>query len=145
MVRTLLTVILFALLSASAYAAESYLCVADMATGFKFDKNRKEWKTTAFKAGNKYVLTKSKHEGYAWEVKKVGIRITQSWCKKDFDKYGFLLCDGFFAFKFNKNNLRFLNVHSIGYVDENLVDPEGNLPKVEGITPLMEIGKCSLL
>jgi hypothetical protein len=78
--------LLYGLLSASATASTSYVCVVDMATGFAFDKSRKEWLTTNFKADTKYLLSQSTGGKYAWVVKEVGSHSTtpEAVCKDDF-------------------------------------------------------------
>jgi hypothetical protein len=54
----LMSGLLCVLLSVPAFARGSYLCVADMATGFMFDKSRKQWYSANFKADGKYLVSK---------------------------------------------------------------------------------------
>ncbi len=150
MVRTLLMVtLLFAFLSASAYAAESYLCVADMATGFKFDENRKEWETATFKESQKYLVRKSKRKEFVWEVKQVGKSAELVFCNDDFNEVGSLVCESLgstIAFRMNKLNLRFLYSYLIGFWTDNVKDSKGTDILREGSnTPNIQMGKCSPL
>jgi hypothetical protein len=55
---------------ASCVEAQTYLCIADMATGFRFDKPTKAWVVGEFDVTDKkYILTKESDE---WVWKQVG-------------------------------------------------------------------------
>ena len=86
--------------------AESYLCVGEMATGFLFHKDKREWITGTLKAEDKYVLTRNS-EKPGWTLRLVGSSSTQSICD-DFSEHGILRCDGRIQFHMNRANLRFL-------------------------------------
>jgi hypothetical protein len=43
----------------SAVAAESYLCIPDKATGFKFDAKQEIWRNVEFMPEFKYVVTQA--------------------------------------------------------------------------------------
>ena len=141
------TVFLCCLVTTIASAGDSYLCVANMATGFAYNKTLDKWDVANFNVDDKkYVVTRSKRENFAWEVKQIGRNIPVSWCKKDINEVGLLHCEGFQYFKMNINNLRFMSVYMVGYIHYNIKDDNGNIMFKEGEnTPSMEIGKCSPL
>lgn len=122
--------------------AESYLCVADNSTGFKYDENSKTWISVPFKTDSKYLVNKSKKLG-SWVIKETGGG-TFIQCEKGFNDWGFLRCSGMSFngdFTMNNETLRFQYVYPFGYVVRayNEDNKEGS------ITPFMEIGKCSPL
>ena len=124
--------------------AASYLCVADSAAGFSFDKANKTWRHANFRTDKKYILSRSKQPGVAWDVKDFGVPVAT--CKSNFNDRGFLFCQGFgYEFRFNKNNSRFMIAYLIGYWSDSPVQ-KGSLSSDEGAnTPSIEIGKCSPL
>ncbi len=141
----LTVVLLCSQYSVQASASESYLCVADMGTGFVFDNTRKQWRISNFKAEGKYVVIKSTRKGYVREVKKIGETSVVAYCKNDFNEYGALSCERLYQFRMNKNNLRYLLIYPVGYWTDNKNAPKHD-PFAEGEdTPRMEIGKCSPL
>jgi hypothetical protein len=114
---------------------ESYICVADSATGFAFNKTSKKWKSTFFTTENKYIISKSKKAKYQWSVKEVGESYIYSSCKNDFNSGGYIFCIGIGnTFTMNKNTFRFIMTYRLGYLDG--IDNDDN-------TPHIEIGKCS--
>jgi len=121
----------------------SYLCIADSAVGFIFNKSTKAWNRTFIQTDRKYIISKSESIYDVWEVNVIGDDFPFSGCKEDFNDDGNLFCEGLSDFRFNKYNLRFLKIYPIGYWNEfrgvmkNY--KEGNN------TPYMEIGKCSPL
>jgi len=130
-----------------AFAGDSYLCVADLATGFSYNKNLDKWEIVRFKADDsKYIVSKSKSEKWAWEIKEIGESKPISWCTNGFDKNGWLHCEGFINLDMNKQNLRFIEANMFGYVYYGIKDEKGKnvFPKGFG-TPNIEIGKCSPL
>ena len=127
-------------------AAESYVCVEEMATGFAPEKNGKGWKEASFNAKDKFVIRKPKpgetgRMEYAWVVTTVGMQEVDSYCDKDFDKYGAIRCRGFYHFNFNKRSLRFLKASTMGYWEAT----QGAASPLGTLTPYMSIGKCSSL
>ena len=147
-----LILFLLCLLSAgSAVAQDSYLCIADHSTGFAFDKNSKQWSTSGFKSGNKYLISRSKQPGYVWEVKNFGETDTLAACKGDFNDVGVIYCEGFETFRFSRRNLRFLSIYALGYWNDSVNssgDKKSDIDRMfeEGKnTPGMSIGKCSPL
>jgi len=114
------------LLPLSAFAAETgFICIADAATGFTYEKSTNTWRDSSFKADGKYVLTKSQQSGIRWHVKQVGSDFPIAFCDSDFTETGAISCRGILHdFRMNKNNRRFLLVYPVGYwTDKN--------PKVE--------------
>lgn len=130
-------------------ALESYLCVADKATGFDFNKTRNEWVQANFRPTNKYVLARSKQPNFAWEVKDFGQTVSSAECRNSFNEVGNLFCSGLGGsdFRFNRNSLRYMKVYLIGYWnDGNPADRASVQLFAEGDnTPSIEIGKCSPL
>ena len=133
------------LLTAKATAGDSYLCVADMATGFIYNKTLEKWEINNLNTvDNKYRVKRSKEKEIAWEVQKIGKNIVSDFCKKDFNKNGNLECEGTDSFFMNKNNLRFILIFPYGYHNANMRNHQGALLFKEGdLTPFIEIGKCS--
>ena len=80
--------LLCSLLSVSASASISYLCVTDMDTGFAFDKDRQQWHSVDFRAESKFVVSKTTTGAHAWEVKQVGYEIPFIVCTQDFNELG---------------------------------------------------------
>lgn len=134
-------------MTTGAFAGESYLCIADMATGFSYNKTIDKWEIAKFNVDDsKYVVSKSNLKGYVWEIKKIGDSEPISWCKEDINDGGYLHCEGFEYFKMNIRNLRFMSVYMIGYINDNIKENNGSfIFKEGGNTPSMQIGKCSPL
>jgi hypothetical protein len=126
-------------------AGESYLCVTDMATGFGFDKGRRQWHRANLQDERKYLVSKATTATYAWEVEEVGETHALIECEGDFTEFGFLFCDGLGDFRMNKHTLRFLFLYPIGYWNTAPAgSPERGL-RVGADTPHMAIGKCGPL
>lgn len=141
--NTILTLFVI-LIPITAFAAESYLCAADMATGFSFDKATKQWNATTFKPDKKYIVNKSLSKKATWEVKEVGTKYPLVGYKEDFSSEGYLYCNGFLKFKMNNKSLRFLSAYLMGYY-EDYTDQEPGEPEEGEDTPYIAIGKCSPL
>ncbi len=124
--------------------AEQYLCVAEKASGFRFDETTATWVAATFRADEKFLIAPSAMKGGAWEVKKLGSSVRSYYCEDDF-KGDFLWCDTDIllvkfrdqAFRFNKGNGRFMRIYPEGYVNPTPGKPESDN------TPSIEIGKCS--
>lgn len=130
------------LLAGPVCAADSYLCVAELTTGFTFDAAKKTWKSADFRSEKKLAITRAKQKPYAWEAKEVGDSRPASTCEHDFNEAGNLFCSGVFDLRFNKRQLRFLYVYPIGYWSDDTANPtyrEGEN------TPALAIGKCRAL
>ena len=130
--------VIFFLLFTGVAVAEQYLCIAEHSVGFSYDKVKKEWENTNFKAYRKYVISERDGTKYAFQVTTVGEDIALIFCESDFDQDSYLSCTGLGDSRFNKNNGRYLYSFPYGYYD---VLP----PRMDGgsDTPLIEIGKCS--
>jgi hypothetical protein len=128
-------ILLFSLFfSFNTFAQQSYICVADSSSGFAFNKTTKKWYPTTFDVKNaKYVLSLKDR---TWNWKEIGEEFSMTQCG-EFDKNGYLSCDGMLRLMFNKKTLRFLLTYEIGYVNVGIIGTDG------GDTPNMTIGKCS--
>jgi hypothetical protein len=119
--------------------------VADMATGFAFDKNRKELHSANFKADGKYFVSKPSElipglDLYLWQVTQVGTIVPESMCENNFN-HGVLVCNtGVSLFRMSSRTLRFMLIYQMGYV----IDGTEEMKEGEN-TPYMAIGKCSPL
>lgn len=140
-----LTILTMKVAHAQVVGPETFLCVADKATGFFFDKVKKEWVSTNFRTSAKYLVTPSNQPDVSWEVKQVGEKWAHATCARDFNSNGNLICEGFGTeFRFNRNSLRYMNVYLIGYWSDG--NPKSGVGGEEGgNTPSIEIGKCSPL
>lgn len=142
--RYVAVIFLCGLLSSTAFAGESYLCIADLATGFAFDKKQGTWGNTNFKPTGKYLVSKAMNKESNWEIKEVGDSMAFAFCKDDFSENGSLPCGGFYEFRMNRNTLRFLRAYLIGYWTDGPKSPD-RLPSEGADTPAIHIGKCSPL
>jgi hypothetical protein len=119
---------------AAAQPTGQWLCISDQATGFTFESGK--WRPTNFKAGDRYIIRRSKLKGVAWEVQNFGSK--DIWpvatCDEDFNSYKFLFCHGFYEFKFNAASNRFLKAYLLGYYTNTREGED---------TPSIEIGTCS--
>jgi hypothetical protein len=121
---------------------DSYLCIPDMATGFKY-KNDK-WQATHFGVGDdKYILRRPKETDSfpdaAWVWGEFGDKRFYTRCMEDVSAYGFVFCTGIGQeLRINVNTLRYQLYYYVGYVAATINDSPGN-------TPFIEIGKCSAL
>ena len=143
--RALLGLVFIVLSVAAGAQADSYFCVADASTGFAFDKTTKTWESANFDVSDhEYILARSKIEGFAWTVTKVGDKHPTAFCKDDMrGDYAYMRC-AFFGttFRFSSKTRRFMRVRADGYVRSDVWGLGG---KEGDNTPLMEIGKCSPL
>ena len=95
---------------------EGYFCVADISSGFSYNKTSEKWIISRFNVDDKkYIIKRPKIAGNKWEVVKLGEQIALIVCKEDFNTSGFLFCKGTSEFKFNKKNLRYLKAYLFGY------------------------------
>lgn len=129
-------------LSLSAIAADSYVCLAELTTGFSFDAGKNKWKSTDFRSEKKLVISRVKQKSYAWEAKEVGDSRPGATCEQDFNEAGNLFCSGVFDLRFNNRTLRFLYVYPIGYWSD---DARVGMSREGANTPALAIGKCSPL
>ena len=94
----LMYAMLVILLAGAIQAEESYLCVSNMATGFKLAKDG-VWRQTNFKADRKY-LVKEPVKGddflsnYAFVVEHFGEGVFSSMCKRGLGRIEYISCEG---------------------------------------------------
>ena len=131
-----LTLLLLLMISTSVFANESYLCIADKATGFSFNKQSKTYERRNFNVSKgKYIL---KNNNNTWEWTDFGRKY--SLCTGSFNASGIFGCGDFESVTFNKNNLRYVKTSIFGY----LVGGDKNFNIKDGENdPYIEIGECS--
>ena len=143
---TQITTTLLILLSPVSHAEDSYLCVTEKVTGFVYDKSAGDWSITDFNAHRRYIVSRSRAEGVAWQVAQVGEVIPSTLCRHDFSSAGNLSCEGAHQFKMNRTNRRFLHAYLMGYwSDHNSETRTADNPflfKEGENTPFVEIGTC---
>jgi hypothetical protein len=131
-ILTLLTAATSVVAVAATEPTESYLCSAEQATGFAFDKNLKKWgPVTPDVTHKKYTLSSSSG---SWEWKDFGEKIGIQCISRP---SGFIGCDSVENIVFSKKSLRFMITSPFGYVNTGGISKEGSE------TPLIEIGTCS--
>ena len=121
--------------SALPQTVDSYSCVANRAAGFAFSDITKRWETVTFDVSRAlYVI--AKHDG-AWRWTKIGSTdATDTLECKDFNEFGFMICQNMVATKdvtFNRRSYRYLASDLEDYVG-GLLDRNG--------TVRVEIGNC---
>ena len=138
-------VLLCCLLTTIASADDSYLCVADMATGFQYNKALDKWEISNFLADeDKYLVSRSTDNNIVWEVKRLGESSRFALCKEDFIQHGLLYCEFNIIFNMNKFNLRFIYIRPHGYYNSRSKNDQDLLLYEDGSSmPYIEIGKCS--
>ena len=114
--------------------AQAYLCIADQAVGFRYDKNPKAWKSTLFSVKDeRYIL---KLEDKHWHWSKLGSSF-EGTCN-DFTTADTIGCVGTDEVLFNRTTLRYQLYYPFGYIAQM------TLESFEGSdTPYIEIGRCS--
>jgi len=115
--------------------ADSYLCISDAAGGAEYDAKTKQYKSTVFKTGLKYILKK---EGDNWDFDEFGTepKIISSLidCKEDKNS---LMCNTFFGqFGFTYDELRYFQTYTFGFYPTT--DTLGSTD-----SPYIELGSCS--
>lgn len=145
--RTCIIVLLLSALPALA-SAESYLCVMDQATGFRFNAAQQIWQQSNFQAGHKYLVkpnTDREIKG-KWIVSEFGERVPFARSEDDFTSTGALRCEGAFGeFAMNRKSLRFVKTYVWGFWTDAVPGEQGET-FVEGKnTPHIGIGNCSVL
>jgi hypothetical protein len=147
MKRLLLSPVLLFLLLTNPAFAENYLCIADMATGFRYNQGDKSWEGSGFRVKDSRYLISPLKNNAAYHVKRFGGTDVMSRCKEGFNEVGNLFCKGTFDISFNKNNGRFVLTHTFGYFNV-LPDSKSDSELIrksdqESATPFIEIGMCS--
>lgn len=123
--------------------AQEYVCIEDDAVGFTYDNDAGRWVTKVFDEKLEYHVIKSELDGFAYEVRKQGQEISVVGCKSDFNMVGRLFCDGFYSFKMNKTNMRFVVTSTAGSF--YYADPFGSLNDSNAQDTFISIGSCSPL
>lgn len=117
--------------------ASQYLCAAERASGFHYEKAEKEWVSKLFKTNSKWVVRKAK-DGKTMEVAKLGGEGAEYFCDERTGISPLLFCHGFGEFTFNPKNGRFIASGPHAYLLPNLFDSkEGDDDEWN------EIGLCS--
>ena len=126
---------------------DAYLCIPDMATGFKFTDGK--WKQSNFDTDDiKYIFRRSKESdflstAYPWVWSKLGEERPAGYCEETFSSIGVMNCSGIGGdMQISSKTLRFQETNSYGYVFDGFKD--GNIPDGSS-TPFIMIGKCSAL
>lgn len=135
-------------LNAMPASAETFLCIADNATGYAYDPTSKEWKSAKFNfEGSRHIIKRSSGSQYAWEVNEYGV--TEKWfpdagCKEDFNTVGLLYCEGVGRdFRFNKSNGRYIFYFAGSYINFDPRSEREGYQKDGGDTPFIELGTCT--
>lgn len=163
MIRLILAIAMIQV-SMTVAAADSYLCVSDMATGFVFEKAIGKWKSTTLNPDKKFLVKRTGHKKgpialptemfVIWDVTVLGDPGANSMCHMDFDARGNLRClTGSFVFELNRDKLRFTSAAMYGYANWGGVDfvlgsdsKYTTREQKEGDhQPTMDAGKCSPL
>ena len=145
--KTYTIILLLAVLPALANA-ESYICVEEYATGFRFDAAKKIWEQSHLSPNLKYLVKPNTDQSLKgqWIVSEIGQSVPVAWSKHDFISTGALRFEGSFGeFAMNKKSLRFVKTYIFGYWTD-AIPGEQDGTFVEGKnTPYIGIGKCSVL
>ena len=123
--------------------ADQYLCTADKATGFAYNKKTKAWDYTQFKTNVQYVISPAKdgNNAFTWTAIGGNESIGGS-CKDDFNVAGILFCNTFGGqIRFNRNNGRYLMDFTLAYYTVGIPGPIKETDEDSG-TPMLQIGKC---
>jgi hypothetical protein len=120
-------------------SAATYLCVAENAAGFKYNKTTKAWEATTFQTHSKWLIRPRKAGEPAMEVVEVGQEQPSSVCASGILKSGWLACDGLNTFWFNAKNGRYQTVGSPAYVVVGTVFATDT----DAADSWMEMGTCS--
>ncbi|MET0025910.1 MAG: hypothetical protein ABW085_16800 [Sedimenticola sp.] len=150
--RVLLITTLIWVTSFAQAAEQKYLCIADGATGFRYDETAKSWGVVTYSTESlRYIVAKAKGS-YAKHSKYTITRIGDSYaiqtCKKDFSESGLLVCDdelGYRMFSMNSRNLRYAQSSSGLYPHAGMQLGEVLVSDSNADAPYVEIGKCSPL
>ena len=142
------------LLTEPANAADTYLCIPDLSTGFAFDAKSQKWNPTHFSVSGKKYLLKRVAGGAEWSD--FGSPYAPAPCT-NFDAGGFTVCKSetsegafnvrFSTINFNERSLRYELAVWGGYMYGGL--PSWGNPIVDPFlkdnhdTPVIEIGTCS--
>jgi hypothetical protein len=125
--------------SAAAAQAQTYLCIADMGTGFSYSNASRTWETTRFDVKDKRYLVKKTEKGWVWS--NFG-EPSEHLCEGN-SLNGFIGCDGDgrmgIKFFVDRLSMRYQKSYLYGYLHNPATTD------AEADTPLIEIGRCSVL
>ena len=125
----------------SAFAADSYLCIASKITGFIYEKNIKQCRSITEESNNIYFVERHRGAKYTWGVRKAGEAGSTYLCDEDFSESGYLLCGSEGDFNMNKHNLKYLISYLMGFC--NTIDDDRKVTTEEGgDVSYIEIGRC---
>ena len=144
--RTCTIVLLLAALPALA-SAESYLCVEEQTTGFRFDTGTKQWQQSNFRSDRKFLVKPNTDPSLKgkWIVWQSGEFLPYAWSESDFTSTGALKGEGHFGeFAMNRKSLRFLRTYVWGYWTDAIPGEPDDRPLEEMRTPQIGIGTCTL-
>jgi hypothetical protein len=111
-------------------AGTSYLCIPDMATGFKLENGK--WDFARFDVSKDKYLVQQEFEAESYKVVEIGsANPNHTGCL--FSGSTMVCGDLYMGFIFNSDVLRYQRTYGFGYVNGDSVDN----------TPLVEIGRCS--
>ena len=128
----------------SVASAESWLCIADMSTGFSFNSATRQWSIAKFNiADSRYLIASQEIKDYPYKVTKFGSNSLVAMCKDGLTVGTFLSCNFLGSrFSFNSKTMRYMLSYEIGYINPT---PGVNDMKEGDDTPFIEIGRCSPL
>jgi hypothetical protein len=131
LVRTFLAMLLVSATAGHASAAETYVCVGEQSTGFKWSGS--EWQRAGF-LPDKFVVSKTETQS-EYIVKQPGSDRIVHRCRAEAGSRQ-MFCGGpAYNFAFNFESLRFQEYHGTGYIQGDSF----------GSTPYIMIGKCTKL
>ncbi len=114
--------------------AETYLCIASKAMGFRFDSKTKNWKNSNFNVeDSKYIFEKINN---SWYWRKFNVKVKGAFpCKEAILDSVMCISPDFpiFTFKFNLKTMRYVYSSIDGYDFGDTYDG----------TPYIEIGTCA--
>jgi hypothetical protein len=158
-----LTLLITLMLSFAVNAEDSYLCVAENATGFQFDEDSRSWDAGNLGADGFEFLVKPIEMnseryriGYRNVVQDIGNNGAEvAFCKQGSDVYGSLNCGeprDPYRFSIRKETMRFIATFNGAYLTSTReIFVEGAKVRVEkvpdkgGDAPYLLIGSCSAL
>jgi hypothetical protein len=105
----------------SAQLANSYLCIADKATGFSYNQATHQWDYARFDvAGKKHLL---RREGLIWKWADFGDPSPSLEQCDNPNAAGFIFCRGVRDIRLNLNSLRYQDIYPFGYVGGLIPSP----------------------
>lgn len=142
-------ILLCLLVIAGSAGADGWLCVADSATGFRYDKASGTWKPTVLKTDEKLVVRRPNNQDLAeylkskeWVVQVVGEAIPFASCDRDFEDKLLTCGTPRGGFEFSADSLRFIVTSAWRALDS---DAELAALNHDPDTPYLEIGRCTAL